>query len=115
MASKGIPQCMTPEQVMSFSEGCVTSNNTSTRVNAVSIMGITGSVLAKSENTADTLKLIGSFLLGVVSNDSSLVVSGGALDAIFDVFADGAEAEKAAVEIKLLQALKKIQPAFKSK
>ncbi|KAM5138890.1 HEAT repeat-containing protein 3 [Mantella aurantiaca] len=115
MASKGIPQCLTPEQVMSFVEGCVSSNNTSTRVNAVSIIGITGSVLAKIENTAETLKLIGSFLLGVATNDSSLVVSGGALDAIFDVFADGDEAEKAAVELKLLQALKKIQPAFKSK
>ncbi|XP_077314476.1 HEAT repeat-containing protein 3 [Lithobates pipiens] len=115
MASKGIPQCMTPEQVMTFGEGCVSSDNTSTRVNAVSIIGITGSVLAKSENTAETLKLIGNFLLGVVSQDSSLVVSGGALDAIFDVFADGDEAEKAAVELKLHQALKKIQPAFKSK
>lgn len=61
------------------------------------------------------LQLIGSFLLGVASQDSNLVVSGGALDAIFDVFADGDEAEKAAVELKLHQALKKIQPAFKSK
>ncbi|CAI9577482.1 unnamed protein product [Staurois parvus] len=115
MASKGIPQCMTPEQVIKFGEGCVASSNSSTRVNAVSIIGITGSVLAKSENTAETLKLIGSFLLGVASHDSSLVVSGGALDAIFDVFADGDEAEKAATELKLLQAVKKIQPAFKSK
>ncbi|XP_073432269.1 HEAT repeat-containing protein 3 isoform X1 [Dendrobates tinctorius] len=115
MASKGIPQCMTPEQVMSFANTCVQSSNASTRVNAVSIIGVTGSVLAKGDNTADTLKLIGNFLLGVATNDFSLVVSGGALDAIFDVFADGDESEKAAVEIKLLQALKKIQPAFKSK
>ncbi|XP_068117562.1 HEAT repeat-containing protein 3 [Hyperolius riggenbachi] len=115
MASKGIPQCMTPQQVMSFAEACVSVNNTSTRVNAVSIIGITGSVLARSENTAETLKLIGNFLLRVATNDSSLVVSGGALDALFDVFADGDEAEAAAVEIKLLQSLKKIQPAFKSK
>ncbi|KAM9301455.1 HEAT repeat-containing protein 3 [Gastrophryne carolinensis] len=115
MASKGIPQCMTPEQVMSFGEVCFSSTNGSARVNAVGIIGITGSVLAKSGNTAETLKLIGNFLLEVASNDTSLVVSGGALDAIFDVFADGDEAEKAAVEMKLLQGLKKIQPAFKSK
>ncbi|KAM4018276.1 HEAT repeat-containing protein 3 [Anomaloglossus baeobatrachus] len=115
MATKGIPQCMTPEQVMSFAEACVQSTNASTRVNAVSIIGVTGSVLAKRDNTADTIKLIGNFLLGVATNDFSLVVSGGALDAIFDVFADGDESEKAAMEIKLLQALKKIQPAFKSK
>lgn len=115
MASKGIPLCLTPEQVMTFAEACVQSSNASTRVNAVSIIGVTGSVLAKRDNTAETLKLIGNFHLGIAANDSSLVVSGGALDAIFDVFADGDEAEKAAVEIKLLQALKKIQPAFKSK
>ncbi|XP_069822045.1 HEAT repeat-containing protein 3 [Dendropsophus ebraccatus] len=115
LASKGIPQGMTPEQVMSFAEACVQSRTASAKVNAVSIIGITGSVLAKSDNTADTLKRIGNFLFGIAANDSSLVVSGGALDAIFDVFADGDEAEKAAVEINLLQALKKIQPAFKSK
>ncbi|KAM3919888.1 HEAT repeat-containing protein 3 [Leptodactylus fuscus] len=115
MASKGIPQCMTPEQVMSFAELCVQSSNPSTRVNAVSIIGITGSVLAKGDNTAETLKILGNFLLGIASNDLSLVATGGALDAIFDVFADGDEAEKAVVEINLHQALKKIQPAFKSK
>ncbi|KFP76919.1 HEAT repeat-containing protein 3, partial [Apaloderma vittatum] len=36
-----------------------------------------------------------------------------ALDALFDVFADGEEAEKAAVQIKLLPALKEFQPVFK--
>ncbi|KAG8563333.1 hypothetical protein GDO81_016026 [Engystomops pustulosus] len=115
MAFRGIPQCMTSEQVMSFAEACVQSSNASTRVNAVSIIGVTGSVLAKGDNTTETLERIGNFLLGIATNDLSLVVAGGALDAIFDVFADGDEAEKAAVEIKLLQALKKIQPAFKSK
>ncbi|XP_053555528.1 HEAT repeat-containing protein 3 isoform X2 [Bombina bombina] len=115
MASKEIPQCMTPEQVMVLSDVCVKSTNTSARVNAVSIIGIMGSVLAKGENTADTLKSIGNFLLGVAANDSSLVVSGGALDALFDVFADGEEAVKAAMEIRLLQNLKKIQPAFRTK
>ncbi|KAG8437755.1 hypothetical protein GDO86_008456 [Hymenochirus boettgeri] len=115
MASKGIQQCMTPEQVMSFSNACVQSKNTSARVNAVSIVGIMGSVLAKSVNTSEALKNIGNFLLGTAGNDSSLVVSGGALDAIFDVFADGEESEKAAVEIRLLQALRKIQPSFKAK
>ncbi|KAM4614515.1 HEAT repeat-containing protein 3 [Discoglossus pictus] len=115
MASKGIPQCMSPEQLMSLSEACVQTTNSSARVNAVSIAGITGGMLAKASNTADTLKVIGNFLLGVASNDDSLVVSGGALDALIDVFADGEEAVKAAVEIKLLQNLKKIQPAFKTK
>ncbi|XP_056382317.1 HEAT repeat-containing protein 3 isoform X2 [Hyla sarda] len=57
IASKGIPQCMTPEQVMSFAEACVQSRNTSARVNAVSIIGITGSVLAKRGDTAEMLKI----------------------------------------------------------
>ncbi|KFP51919.1 HEAT repeat-containing protein 3, partial [Cathartes aura] len=38
-----------------------------------------------------------------------------ALDALFDVFADGKEAEKAAVQIKLLPALKEFQPVFKTR
>ncbi|OCT84298.1 hypothetical protein XELAEV_180224541mg, partial [Xenopus laevis] len=115
MASKGIPQCMMPEQIMNLCEACVQSKNTSARVNAVSILGITGSVLAKTNNTSDTLKAIGSFLLAIAANDASLVVSGGAMDALFDVFADGDESEKAAMEISLLQELRKIQPVFKTK
>lgn len=57
--------------------------------------------------------MIGKFLLEVAVKDSSLVVAGEALDALFDVFADGKEAETAAVEIKLLPALKEFQPVFK--
>jgi hypothetical protein len=43
------------------------------------------------------------------------VVTGEALDALFDVFADGEAAEKASVQIKLLAALKEFQPVFKMK
>lgn len=43
------------------------------------------------------------------------MVTGEALDALFDVFADGEEAEKASVQIKLLSALKEFQPVFKMK
>uniref|UniRef100_A0A8C3P7W5 HEAT repeat containing 3 n=1 Tax=Chrysemys picta bellii TaxID=8478 RepID=A0A8C3P7W5_CHRPI len=113
MASKNISQCMTPEQLMSLCEAGVHSSNISVRVNVVSILGIAGSVLAKIEDTAETLKMIGKFLLEVAMKDSSLVVAGEALDALFDVFADGTEAEKAAVQIKLLPALKEFQPVFK--
>ena len=59
--------------------------------------------------------MIGTALLSVASKDSNLVVCGEALDALFDVFADGAEAEKAARNIHLLAALKALQPVFKSK
>ncbi|NWX82066.1 HEAT3 protein, partial [Nothoprocta pentlandii] len=113
MASKNISQCMTPAQLIALCEAGIHSSNSSVRVNVVSILGISGSVLAKSENTAETLKMIGKFLLEVAMKESSLVVAGEALDALFDVFADGKEAEKAAVQIKLLPALKEFQPVFK--
>ncbi|NWS43911.1 HEAT3 protein, partial [Probosciger aterrimus] len=113
MASKNISQCMTPEQLLALCEAGMDSDNASVKVNIVSILGISGSILAKGQDTAETLKVIGKFLLQVAMKESSLVVAGEALDALFDVFADGKEAEKAAVEIKLLPALKEFQPVFK--
>jgi len=59
--------------------------------------------------------MIGNALLRVASEDAHLVVSGEALDALLDVFADGDEAEAACRHIGLLQALKALQPAFKAK
>ena len=61
------------------------------------------------------LQTIGCFLLEVATKDPSLVVAGEALDALFDVFADGKEAERASIQIKLLSALKEFQPVFKTK
>ncbi|XP_069724745.1 HEAT repeat-containing protein 3 [Phaenicophaeus curvirostris] len=113
MASKNISQCMTPEQLLALCEAGIQSRNVSVRVNMVSILGISGSVLAKGQDTAETLKMIGKCLLEVAMKESSLVVAGEALDALFDVFADGKEAEKAAVQIRLLPALKEFQPVFK--
>ncbi|XP_061226113.1 HEAT repeat-containing protein 3 isoform X2 [Neopsephotus bourkii] len=113
MASKNISQCMSPEQLLSLCEAGMDSSNASVKMNIVSILGISGSILAKGQDTAETLKVIGKFLLEVAMKESSLVVAGEALDALFDVFADGKEAEKAAVEIRLLPALKEFQPVFK--
>ncbi|KAF3817850.1 hypothetical protein GH733_013137 [Mirounga leonina] len=115
MASKNISQCMTPNQLMTLCTAGIHSSNTGVRVNVVSILGITGSVLAKEDGTLETLKTIGCFLLEVATKDPSLVVAGEALDALFDVFADGKEAERASVQIKLLSALKEFQPVFKMK
>ncbi|XP_005079235.1 HEAT repeat-containing protein 3 isoform X1 [Mesocricetus auratus] len=115
MAAKNIPQCMTPEQLMTLCRAGIHSSSIGVRVNVVSILGITGSVLAKEDGTLETLKTIGCFLLEVATKDPSLVVIGEALDALFDVFADGEEAEKASVQIKLLSTLKEFQPVFKMK
>ncbi|XP_053127293.1 HEAT repeat-containing protein 3 [Hemicordylus capensis] len=115
LASNNIPQCITPEQLMTLCEVGIHSNNVGVRVNVVSILGIAGSVLGKVEDSAETLKMIGKFLLEVATKDLSLVVGGEALDALFDVFADGKEAEKAAEQIKLLSALKEFQPVFKAR
>ncbi|XP_036952045.1 HEAT repeat-containing protein 3 [Acanthopagrus latus] len=115
IASKNIPQCMTPQQLMSLSEAATRCEVVSVRVNAVAILGITGSTLAKEKGTAETLQMIGNALLQVATRDADLVVNGEALDALFDVFADGDEAETAAKNIQLLPALKALQPVFKAK
>ncbi|XP_055010941.1 HEAT repeat-containing protein 3 isoform X2 [Boleophthalmus pectinirostris] len=115
IASKNIPQCMIPQQLMSLSEAASHCDVVSVRVNAVAILGITGSILAREEGTAETIQLIGNALLQIASKDTDLVVNGEALDALFDVFADGEEAEIAAKNIQLLPALKALQPVFKAK
>uniref|UniRef100_A0A4W3JRW4 HEAT repeat containing 3 n=1 Tax=Callorhinchus milii TaxID=7868 RepID=A0A4W3JRW4_CALMI len=115
MASQNLSQSMSPEQLMALCEAVVQCENASARVNAVAMLGIGGSVLAKEENTAETLKMMGSFLVQVATKDCSLVVVGEALDAIIDVFADGKEADKAADQIKLVQTLKSFQPVFKAR
>ncbi|KAM6942707.1 HEAT repeat-containing protein 3 [Xenentodon cancila] len=115
MASRNIAQCMTPQQLMSLSEAAARCDVISVRVNAVAILGITGSTLAKEKGTAETLQMIGNALLQVATKDTDLVVNGEALDALFDVFADGEEAETAAKNINLLTALKALQPVFKAK
>ncbi|XP_028812320.1 HEAT repeat-containing protein 3 isoform X2 [Denticeps clupeoides] len=115
MASKNIPQCMSPQQLMSLCEAATRCDVLSVRVNALAILGITGSTLAKQPDSAETLQMIGNALLSVATKDTNLVVCGEALDALFDVFADGEEAEKAAAAIRLLPALKALQPVFKAK
>ncbi|KAG1955605.1 HEAT repeat-containing protein, partial [Pimephales promelas] len=115
MATKNIPQCMTPHQLMSFCEAATSCELVSVRVNALAILGITGSSLAKEKNTEDTLRLIGNALLNVATKDTNLVVCGEALDALFDVFADGDEAEAAGKNINLLSSLKALQPGFRAK
>nr|XP_061796208.1 HEAT repeat-containing protein 3-like [Nerophis lumbriciformis] len=114
-ASKNIPLSISLQQLMSLSEAAARSNVISVRVNAVAILGITGSTLAKEKGSAQTLEMIGNGLLQVANNDANLVVNGEALDALFDVFADGEEAETAAKSIQLLPALKTLQPLFKAK
>ncbi|KAM6223733.1 HEAT repeat-containing protein 3 [Rhynchocyon petersi] len=113
MASNNISQSMTPDQLMTLCKAGICNSNTGVRVNVVSILGITGSILAKEDGTLETLKTIGCSLLEVATKDPSLVVAGEALDALFDVFADGKEAERASIQLKLLLALKEFQPVFK--
>ena len=50
-------QCMTPDQLMTLCTAGIHSSNTAVRVNVVSILGITGSVLAKEDGTLETLKV----------------------------------------------------------
>lgn len=48
---------MTPQQLMSLSEAGTCCEVISVRVNAVAILGITGSTLAKEKGTAATLQV----------------------------------------------------------
>lgn len=48
---------MTPQQLMSLSEAGTRCEVVSVRVNAVAILGITGSTLAKEKGTAATLQV----------------------------------------------------------
>lgn len=48
---------MTPQQLMSLSEAATRCEVVSVRVNAVAILGITGSTLAKEKGTAETLQV----------------------------------------------------------
>ena len=50
-------QCMTPEQLMTLCRAGILSSSIGVRVNVVSILGITGSVLAKENGTLETLKV----------------------------------------------------------
>lgn len=115
IASKNIPQCMTPQQLMTLSEAASHCDVVSVRVNAVAILGITGSMLGKQKGTTQAIQIVGNALLQIATKDTDLVVNGEALDALFDVFADGDEAEMAAKNIQLLPALKALQPVFKAK
>ncbi|CAG14321.1 unnamed protein product, partial [Tetraodon nigroviridis] len=56
LASRNIPQCMTPQQLLSLSDAGTSCEVVSVRVNAVAILGITGSTLAKEKGTATTLQ-----------------------------------------------------------
>lgn len=51
-------QCTTPQQMMSLSEAATRCDVVSVRVNALAILGITGSTLAKEKGTAETLQVL---------------------------------------------------------
>lgn len=50
-------QCMSPQQLMSVCEAALQCDVLSVRVNALAILGITGSTLAKDEGSAETLQV----------------------------------------------------------
>uniref|UniRef100_A0A2K6GIL0 HEAT repeat containing 3 n=1 Tax=Propithecus coquereli TaxID=379532 RepID=A0A2K6GIL0_PROCO len=50
-------QCLTPDQLMTLCKAGIHSSNVGVRVNVVSILGITGSILAKEDGTLETLKV----------------------------------------------------------
>lgn len=51
---------MTPDQLMALCRAGIQSGSVGVRVNVVSILGITGSVLAKEDGALETLKVTGA-------------------------------------------------------
>ncbi|XP_032833355.1 HEAT repeat-containing protein 3 [Petromyzon marinus] len=115
MASKDIPQCMSVQQLLALCEACVRCEHEGVRLNTVGILGVVGRELSRQRGTATTLQELGSVLLGVAVRDVSLPVSGEALDALFDVFAHGDDADLAARAMGLAAALRGLAPAFKAR
>ncbi|XP_061432042.1 HEAT repeat-containing protein 3 [Lethenteron reissneri] len=115
MASKDIPQCMSVQQLLALCEACVRCEHEGVRLNTVGILGVVGRELSRQRGTATTLQELGSVLLGVAARDASLPVSGEALDALFDVFAHGDDADLAARAMGLAAALRGLAPAFKAR
>uniref|UniRef100_UPI00358F0B3F HEAT repeat-containing protein 3-like isoform X1 n=2 Tax=Myxine glutinosa TaxID=7769 RepID=UPI00358F0B3F len=114
LADRNIPECMTPEQLLFLCNEGLKCESADVRRNVLAIMGVVGNKLAQMENTMETLKGMGNCLLQTAQQDASLVVAGAALDTIFDVFGEGAEADKAANEIGLVLALRNLAPSFMS-
>lgn len=54
---------MTPDQLMTLCRAGIQSGSVGVRVNVVSILGITGSVLAKEDGALETLKVTHGFHL----------------------------------------------------
>ncbi|KAK3603405.1 hypothetical protein CHS0354_009384 [Potamilus streckersoni] len=84
------------------------------RVNAIRIVCTIGCLLAKNTEPHPLLKDIGLFLIGVVCKDCDLLVTAEALDSIFDVFCED-HLDPIVREINLVDRLKQVVPAFKSK
>lgn len=84
------------------------------RVNAVRIVSTIGSILAQNTNPHPLLKDIGVLLLEVVCKDSDLWVVAESLDSIFDVFGED-HVDPVLKEIGLVEKLKTVAPALKSK
>uniref|UniRef100_S4RYJ2 SYO1-like TPR repeats domain-containing protein n=1 Tax=Petromyzon marinus TaxID=7757 RepID=S4RYJ2_PETMA len=116
MASKDIPQAFSVQQLLALCEACVRCEHEGVRLNTVGILGVVGRELSRQRGTATTLQQeLGSVLLGVAVRDVSLPVSGEALDALFDVFAHGDDADLAARAMGLAAALRGLAPAFKAR
>uniref|UniRef100_A0A8C4QJA5 HEAT repeat containing 3 n=1 Tax=Eptatretus burgeri TaxID=7764 RepID=A0A8C4QJA5_EPTBU len=114
LADRNVPECMTPEQLLFLCHEGLKCESADVRRNVLAIMGVVGNKLAQMENTMETLKGMGNCLLQTAQQDASLVVAGAALDTIFDVFGEGAEADKVANEIELVSALRNLAPSFMS-
>lgn len=104
--------CVSNEELRVLTQVGLQCSEPSVRTNVTRIMATLGCLLGAHQT--NVLKKVGQHLLEVSFKDPDTVVVTEALDAIFDIFGEDST-DAAATEIELVEKLRQLLPAFKSK
>lgn len=104
--------CISNEELRVLTQVGLQCSEPSVRTNVTRIMATLGCLLGAHQT--NVLKKVGQHLLEVSFKDPDTVVVTEALDAIFDIFGEDST-DAAATEIELVEKLRQLLPAFKSK
>lgn len=104
--------CVSNEELRVLTQVGLQCSEPSVRTNVTRIMATLGCLLGAHQT--NVLKKVGQHLLEVSFKDPDTVVVTEALDAIFDIFGEDST-DSAATEIELVEKLRQLLPAFKSK
>uniref|UniRef100_A0A131XBN9 SYO1-like TPR repeats domain-containing protein n=1 Tax=Hyalomma excavatum TaxID=257692 RepID=A0A131XBN9_9ACAR len=104
--------CVSNEELRVLTQVGLQCSEPSVRTNVTRIMATLGCLLGAHQT--NVLKKVGQHLLEVSFKDPDTVVVTEALDAIFDIFGEDST-DAVAREIELVEKLRQVLPAFKSK